>query len=317
MTGSWTAPKLLPAAHVTSEERFTSYLHAWQVQCKFMVQFHATSHLSRHGPGAGVVANQTAGPAVCISFVVGGVCAMLSSFVYAEFATELPVAGSSFTYVLASLGQFPAFLVTANMVRGVRAGALPLRPALHALFPSCQAVGALSQHAVCGACRSWSTCCRSPPSRAAGQVRMPLHLLGAHALMQVWRCARTADEMFMTSSDELPPGLPGYLATLCNQDSDAWRIHVGWADLDPVAVGAIIVLTVLICMSTKESGRFNTVLVVTKLTGVVFVIVAGARGPSDCCKCSLAGARSRGGRVCVSHAAGVPLPGVHDHQARY
>jgi hypothetical protein len=67
-------------------------------------------------PAAGVVAQGTAGPAVCVSFVVGGVCAMLSSFIYAEFATELPVAGSSFTYVLASLGQFPAFLVTANMV---------------------------------------------------------------------------------------------------------------------------------------------------------------------------------------------------------
>jgi hypothetical protein len=34
-----------------------------------------------------------------------------------QFSTELPVAGSSFTYVLASMGQFPAFLVTANMVR--------------------------------------------------------------------------------------------------------------------------------------------------------------------------------------------------------
>jgi hypothetical protein len=33
---------------------------------------------------AGVVANQTAGPAVCLSFVVGGVCAMLSSLVYSE-----------------------------------------------------------------------------------------------------------------------------------------------------------------------------------------------------------------------------------------
>ncbi len=34
--------------------------------------------------GAGVVANTTAGPAVCLSFVVGGVCALLSSFVYSE-----------------------------------------------------------------------------------------------------------------------------------------------------------------------------------------------------------------------------------------
>lgn len=63
---------------------------------------------------------------MCISFVVGGVCAMLSSFIYAEFATELPVAGSSFTYVLASLGQFPAFLVTANMVSDLCAIAVQL-----------------------------------------------------------------------------------------------------------------------------------------------------------------------------------------------
>ena len=34
-----------------------------------------------------------------------------------QWSTELPVAGSSFTYVMASLGQLPAFLVTSNMVR--------------------------------------------------------------------------------------------------------------------------------------------------------------------------------------------------------
>ena len=59
------------------------------------------------------------------------------------------------------------------------------------------------------------------------------------------------------------------------QDSDAWRIHVGWADLDPVAVAAIVVLTALICISTRESGRFNTTLVLIKLTGVLFVIIVG------------------------------------------
>lgn len=36
---------------------------------------------------------------------------------FVQFATELPVAGSSFTYVVASLGQLPAFLVMVNMVR--------------------------------------------------------------------------------------------------------------------------------------------------------------------------------------------------------
>ena len=95
-------------------------------------------------PAAGVVAQGTAGPAVCVSFVVGGVCAMLSSFIYAEFATELPVAGSSFTYVLASLGQFPAFLVTANMVCYV-----PHCPTLHGMHTIRPVCPLHADHGVC------------------------------------------------------------------------------------------------------------------------------------------------------------------------
>ncbi len=60
------------------------------------------------------------------------------------------------------------------------------------------------------------------------------------------------------------------------QESSAFRIDVGWAQLDPIAVGIIIIMTVLICLSTKESSRFNLVLVCTKLVGVLFVIVVGA-----------------------------------------
>ena len=61
------------------------------------------------------------------------------------------------------------------------------------------------------------------------------------------------------------------------QDSSAFRIDVGWAQLDPIAVGIIILVTILICISTKESSRVNLVLVCTKLTGVLFVIIVGAR----------------------------------------
>ncbi len=59
------------------------------------------------------------------------------------------------------------------------------------------------------------------------------------------------------------------------QESGAFRIDVGWAQLDPIAVGIIIILTVLICISTKESSRVNLVLVITKLVGVLFVIIVG------------------------------------------
>jgi len=65
----------------------------------------------------------------------------------------------------------------------------------------------------------------------------------------------------------------------CLQDSSAFRIDVGWAQLDPIAVGIIIILTVLICVSTKESSRVNLILVITKLVGVLFVIIVGEHPP--------------------------------------
>ncbi|CAL5221075.1 g3200 [Coccomyxa viridis] len=146
----------------------------------------------------GQVANQTAGPAVCLSFVVGGICATLSALIYSEWSTELPVAGSSFTYVMASLGQLPAFLVTSNMIME--------------------------------------------------------YVLSIAAIARAWS---------------------SYLATLCSKDSSFFRFPAGAVSLDPMAVAIIIIMTVLICLSTKESSRVNLVLTCTKLVGVLFVIIAG------------------------------------------
>ena len=59
------------------------------------------------------------------------------------------------------------------------------------------------------------------------------------------------------------------------QDSDFFRFPAGTVMLDPMAVAAIIIFTTLICISTKESSRVNLVLTLTKLVGVLFVIIAG------------------------------------------
>ncbi len=54
----------------------------------------------------GVVANQTAGPAVALSFVVAGIACALAAMCYAEFASTAPVAGSAYT--LKYRPEFPA-----------------------------------------------------------------------------------------------------------------------------------------------------------------------------------------------------------------
>src|SRR6185437_7454646 len=44
-----------------------------------------------------------AGPAVLISFVIAAICSGFSALCYAEFATLIPISGSSYSYAYASL----------------------------------------------------------------------------------------------------------------------------------------------------------------------------------------------------------------------
>ncbi|MFI1101564.1 amino acid permease [Streptomyces melanogenes] len=51
-----------------------------------------------------------AGPAVTISFVIAGLTALFSALAYAELAGTIPVAGSSYSYAYATLGEFIAWI---------------------------------------------------------------------------------------------------------------------------------------------------------------------------------------------------------------
>ncbi|MBD2897572.1 putative amino acid permease YhdG [Actinomadura sp. RB99] len=60
---------------------------------------------------AGAVANEKAGPAVLISFLVAGVASAAAAFSYAEFAGLIPKAGSAYTYGYAVLGEFTGWAI--------------------------------------------------------------------------------------------------------------------------------------------------------------------------------------------------------------
>ena len=61
----------------------------------------------------GLIANQYAGPATCLSWAIAGVAAFLSGFCYAELSGRIPSAGSSYAYAHESMGEFVAFLTAA------------------------------------------------------------------------------------------------------------------------------------------------------------------------------------------------------------
>ncbi|SDR32429.1 amino acid permease [Thermostaphylospora chromogena] len=60
---------------------------------------------------AGAVANQTAGPAVLVSFLIAGVASAAAALSYAEFAGMIPKAGSAYTYGYAVLGEIVGWFI--------------------------------------------------------------------------------------------------------------------------------------------------------------------------------------------------------------
>ena len=64
----------------------------------------------------GTVARNEAGPAICLSYIVSGIAALLSALCFAELAVKIPKTGSSYTYAYVAMGELWALIVGWNMV---------------------------------------------------------------------------------------------------------------------------------------------------------------------------------------------------------
>ena len=64
----------------------------------------------------GQAAADHAGPAVLISFILAAICSGFTALCYAEFATLIPISGSSYSYAYATLGELVAWFIGWNMV---------------------------------------------------------------------------------------------------------------------------------------------------------------------------------------------------------
>ncbi|GMH84877.1 hypothetical protein TL16_g10054 [Triparma laevis f. inornata] len=73
--------------------------------------------------GAGIysligVGAEEAGPAISLSFLFCGIACIFTSLSYSEFSARVPIAGSAYTFVYASFGEFAAWLVGWNLTLG-------------------------------------------------------------------------------------------------------------------------------------------------------------------------------------------------------
>ena len=71
----------------------------------------------------GIAAATKAGPAIVLSFVISGITCAFAALCYAEFASSVPVAGSTYTFAYASLGEFIAWIIGWDLLLEVVVGA--------------------------------------------------------------------------------------------------------------------------------------------------------------------------------------------------
>ncbi|MFI5956535.1 amino acid permease [Cryptosporangium sp. NPDC051539] len=71
----------------------------------------------------GEAAQESAGPAVAISFVLAAIACALAGLCYAEFASTVPVAGSAYTFSYAGIGELVAWIIGWDLILELLIGA--------------------------------------------------------------------------------------------------------------------------------------------------------------------------------------------------
>src|SRR5262249_14304537 len=64
-----------------------------------------------------------AGPAIVVSFVLGGIACAFAGLCYAEMASTVPVAGSAYTYAYATMGELIAWVIGWDLILEYAVGA--------------------------------------------------------------------------------------------------------------------------------------------------------------------------------------------------
>jgi basic amino acid/polyamine antiporter, APA family len=203
-----------------------------------------------------------AGPGLMLSFVLSGLGCAFAGLCYAEFAAMIPLAGSAYTYAYATLGEIFAWIIGWDLTLEYAMGASTVS-------------SGWSNHFI--------------ELLNIFHLKMPLWLAYDH-----WTGLRQAEtiiarQMAQASDPSLVPGSQTFLARVAEIMSAQppellQRAHDLLAaptlfgheiGLNVPAFIIAMIITTILAIGIKESARFNSTIVVIKVSVVLFVIGLG------------------------------------------
>src|SRR5579863_4644854 len=205
-----------------------------------------------------------AGPGLMLSFVLSGLGCTFAALCYAEFAAMIPLAGSAYTYAYATLGELFAWIIGWDLTLEYAMGA-----------------SAVSS--------GWSN--HFIELLNILHIKMPLWLAYDH-----WTGLRTAEnviarQMAQASDPSLVPGTSAFLDKVgaiasaqspelmqrANELLNAPTIFGVQIGFNLPAFCIALLITAILVIGIRESARFNSTIVVIKVSVVLFVIGLGFR----------------------------------------
>ncbi len=183
----------------------------------------------------GAAAAQYAGPAIVLSYVLAGIGCAFAGLCYAEFASLIPIAGSAYTYGYATLGELFAWIIGWDLILEYAFGAATV---------------------------------------ASGWSSTLVAFLQDYGIKLPPQICDTPGQVWVLYGDNWRP-LVTVQKTLADAGIDWHSLPTATASFNLLAFLAIALVTTILVIGIKESARFNTTVVLIKLTAVItFIIVA-------------------------------------------
>ncbi|MBV8557571.1 MAG: amino acid permease [Planctomycetaceae bacterium] len=196
----------------------------------------------------GNAAANHAGPAVALSFVLGGVVCAFAGLCYAEMASTVPVAGSAYTYAYATMGEFIAWLIGWDLILEYAVGATTV------------AIG-------------WSGYVVSFLGKTLG-IHIPPALTFSQlpGTRMIWIADALADKLHLAHGWNVLATAQGVLAQAQVDPSTFPQVT---AIINLPAMLVVAALTALLVVGIQESANVNNVIVVVKVAIVLLFILVG------------------------------------------
>jgi basic amino acid/polyamine antiporter, APA family len=194
----------------------------------------------------GHAAAANAGPAIALSFVLGGVACVFAGLCYAEMASTVPIAGSAYAYAYATMGEFIAWLIGWDLILEYSLGATTVAIGWSGYFVSL--LNGFGLHI--------------PPQFTSSPGSILVNVPAA-----------AAEKLHMVA---------GWTVLTGDLKDVFTKYGIDWASFPSVhglinipAMLIIAAVTALLVVGVEESARVNSVIVIIKVAIVLLFIAAG------------------------------------------